>query len=98
MALREIRGSGRTTRQLRALPIGAVFVSCNEQCVHYDKRLARFLNRGDIMVVAPNWIVKQRWQGQEFAAIEVDHAYAPRSRHTEMFYHYLLCAKTRIWK
>lgn len=98
MALREIRGSGRTTRQLRALPIGAVFVSCNEQCVHYNKRLARFLNRGDVIVVAPEWIVNQRWQGREYTGIEVDHAYAPRSRHTEVFYHYLSYAKTRIRK
>lgn len=94
----KLRGSGRTTKQLQALPIGGLYVSCNNSSVYYDKRLARFLNRGDILVVGPEWVVNQRWQGMEYTAIEVDHAYLPRNKNNELFYVYLHHAKTRVRK
>lgn len=90
------RGTGRTTAQMKALPQKGVFVSCNERCVYYDKNLARKINRPDIQIVPPSWITSERWQGCEYTAIEVDHAYPDCNRNTMFFYDYLEHAKTRV--
>lgn len=67
------RGTGKTTRQIKALPTGAVFVWCSGD-LHYPKALARSLSRQDVEVVKPIWLTSQAWRGRRFSAIEVDHA------------------------
>ena len=98
MTYSSIRGSGRTTAQLKALPHGGVYVSCNWKCVSYDMRLAYSLGREDISIVSPDRITDNRWQGREFTAIDVDHAFPSTSRQTDLFYELLARAKTRIRK
>ena len=69
------RGSGRTTRQIKELPLGAVFVWCNSR-LDYPRRLLRHLNRMDVVLVTPNWVADNRWRGQTFTGGAVDHAVA----------------------
>jgi hypothetical protein len=67
------RGTGRTTRQMQALPIGSIFISCCNQAVYYDVQLTRKLNRRDIVVVPPSWVTGMRWQGRSYSGIALDH-------------------------
>lgn len=45
-----LRGSGRTTEQLRSAPKGAVFVWCNGGLA-YPRKLARHMGRDDLTIV-----------------------------------------------
>lgn len=92
----KLRSTGRTTAQLKALPVNGVFVSCSEGCLYYDKNLARMLHRPDIRVVPPSWVTNQRWHGLELTAVEVDHAYPALNARTFLFYNYLQHAQTRV--
>jgi hypothetical protein len=68
------RGTGRTARQMKAAPIGAVFVWCNDR-LDYPKTLARahWVNRPDLLIVGPQWL-ERGWIGQRFSGIVIDHA------------------------
>lgn len=69
----QVRGSGRTATQMNAAPIGAVFVWCNER-LDYPKSLAVLLNRSDLKLVAPDWLI-DRWSGlRDVSAVIIDHA------------------------
>ena len=94
--INKLRGTGRTTQQLKALPLNAIYISCNHSCIYYDTQLTRMLNRRDIQVVGPDWVTSMRWQGLTYSAIEVDHAYPDVSRRTALFYEYLQRARTRV--
>ena len=92
------RSTGRTTRQMEALPIGSVFISCCEQAVYYDTQLARKLDRTDIKVVPPRWVTGMKWQGQSYPGIALDHYYFHMNKHDALFNNYLEQARTRIRK
>jgi hypothetical protein len=49
MKTEPVRGSGRTSRQMRSAPPGAVYVVPG--LVEYGQRLARHLDRGDLIVL-----------------------------------------------
>lgn len=50
-----MRGSGKTTRQLKEAPPRAYFVWCNSK-TYYPKKLAQSLGRDDITIVPPDFI------------------------------------------
>jgi hypothetical protein len=50
-----LRGTGRTTAQMRAAPQNAVFVWCNNH-LHYPAALAKHLGRTDLEIVSPDWL------------------------------------------
>lgn len=67
------RGTGRTTKQMMEAPKGAVFVWCNKE-VWYPQRLAEKLGRKDLQIQPRSWLTGERWRGQSFPGIVVDHA------------------------
>jgi hypothetical protein len=72
LTMSDIRGSGRTARQMQAAPPKAVFVWCNGQH-YYPRALARHLGRSDIRIVSPSWVGSGRSLGCA-DTIVVDHA------------------------
>lgn len=56
----ELRGTGRTTRQLKAAPPHAIYIVSNANMLSYTRELARSLMRWDIefMVYRPGWDMK----------------------------------------
>ena len=66
------RGAGKTTEQMKAAPVGAVFVWCNDR-IEYARRLAHFLSRPDLKIKPRSWVRGGGWQGLR-AAVVVDHA------------------------
>lgn len=73
MPLLRDRGSGHTTRQMVAAPKGAVFVWVNSH-LQYPRDLKYFLGREDLILVSPDWLVDERWRGNEYSGIVIDHA------------------------
>ncbi len=78
-SLDQIRGSGRTSRQMVSAPNGAVFI-CLTPCFakSYASDLAHHLGRVDLKLVGP-CAALEAWRGTD-RAIVVDHAtdLAPR--------------------
>lgn len=66
------RGTGRTSRQLRFAPHGAVFVWCND-VLDYPKTLAKahWIDRPDLVIIGPSQI-RDRVRGR--VDFVVDHA------------------------
>jgi hypothetical protein len=67
------RGTGQTTTQMKAAPIGALYVWCNHH-TGYPRHLAQDLGRGDLQIVTPEWIFQGNWRGCDFSGKIVDHA------------------------
>ena len=84
------RGTGRTTRQIKDAPPGAIYVWCNNR-TEYPKMLALKLGRGDIEVVPPVWLV-QGWVGRTLTGIVIDHA----ARLNDCEWHGLRYAEARV--
>lgn len=57
-----LRGTGRTTRQLKAAPPHAVYIVSNANMLSYTRELSRNLGRWDIefMIYQPGWDMKCR--------------------------------------
>lgn len=89
-ALEGNRGTGRTTRQIKNAPNGAIFVWCNNR-IDYPERLASELGRDDIEVVSPAWLV-QGWIGRTLTVIVIDHA----ARLSDCEVHGLAYAEARV--
>lgn len=53
-----IRGSGRTTRQMLAAPRNAVYVMPASCAIVYFRNLARALARTDLTLVSPRWFAR----------------------------------------
>lgn len=64
------RGTGRTTRQMREAPRGAVYVWINGQ-THYPRALAASLARRDLEIVRPEWLEQAFGRA---VPIVIDHA------------------------
>lgn len=86
------RQTGRTTRQMQALPQGAVFVWVNGQ-LSYPKALARRIGREDLRIVGPSWVEQGQYRGMDLPEIEIDHAIR---RMTERFWRGMIEARTRV--
>jgi hypothetical protein len=71
-----MRGSGRTTKQMKDAPQGAVFVWCNAS-LNYPRNLAMQLGRTDLRIFGPSVFDEEayRLRGLELPAIVLDHAY-----------------------
>jgi len=67
------RGTGTTTKQMLDAPQGAIFVWCNGH-LDYPIRLSRKHGRDDLKIVPPSWLSSERWLGQEFSGVIIDHA------------------------
>jgi len=75
-----IRGSGITSRQMKAAPKGAIFVWNNEQ-TNYPVELAKVLGRQDLQICTPftlasDTLVAKLRESTE--AIVIDHALTPK--------------------
>lgn len=66
------RGTGRTTQQMRDAPYGACFVWCTEQ-LGYPRRLAMWLQRGDLTIIPPSQDLDDFHRGTTWAVVR-DHA------------------------
>lgn len=91
------RGSGRTSNAMNQAPENAVYVWCDRH-LDYPKRLARHLGRSDLQIVRPEWIVNERWRGQMFSGIIVDHAFWRSSSWNDNFHESLKIARMNIHK
>jgi hypothetical protein len=69
----ELRGTGRTTRQLLALPLRSGYVVCHRQQKAYVLHLADHLGRADVRVFCVDDLHKEAMRGLEFSVLELDH-------------------------
>lgn len=88
----EYRGDGTTTKQLKEAKQNTYFICSSGVCAEYTKRLAVNLNRSDINIVTPSWIIDRRFRGLEISDIILDHSYVP----TKLEYEILKEAQARI--
>lgn len=73
--MRPVTYCGMTTAQMVLAPIGSVFVWCNEN-LDYPCRLAVYVNRSDLSIVSPVWLLLMSRHGRipRQCIIVVDHA------------------------
>lgn len=67
------RGTGRTTRQMRELPQGGIFVVAHAPMRSYARALAQHLGRPDIRVETIYWFKGVGWRGLRPTGVAVDH-------------------------
>lgn len=67
------RQTGRTTKQLRNVPLNGVFIWCNNNLV-YPRCLASHIGRMDIIIVGPDWLDSDKWRGIKLPGTDIDHA------------------------
>ncbi len=89
------RGTGRTTRQLKELPIDGYFVVHTRKAIGHAKNLACHLGRSDIKVVGPEFLLQNRWHGLSLTGIDVDHWCFEAIRNPE-FWELLSLARLRV--
>ncbi len=80
-----LRLNGKTTRQMQAAPLGAVYVWCNTR-LDYPLHLAQYLGRTDLKIVSPNWVHPEKLRGyRQRINMVVDHAteWTPHLREAE---------------
>ncbi len=78
----EDRGTGATTRQMRAAPQGALFVWVNSN-LSYPRNLAADIGRADLRIVSPEGLQPSLY-GRRFPAVVIDHAARLNSRQGEI--------------
>jgi hypothetical protein len=70
----ENRGTGRTTRQIQALPDGwCLFIVPTERQTVYTRALAEHLGRPALDVRTIRWLEAGGWQGLRPQGVAVDH-------------------------
>lgn len=86
------RGSGRTTRQLAALPDGGVYlVPRHHPFVGYCKAILRHLGRSpNAITFVTSDLARQSIFGRRIAAWDVDHAYLDLTGHRGLYAYDLL--------
>lgn len=72
------RGTGRTTRQMKEAPKGALFIWCTSNDTLYPRALARDLDREDLVIIRlPRFASEiDQHRGRRYPAVIVDHAAA----------------------
>lgn len=70
-----VRGSGRTRRQLESAKRGAIFIWCNDH-IGYPKQLALDIGRGDILIHGRTDLDDgaYRFRGRMYPEVVTDHA------------------------
>ena len=89
------RQTGRTTAQMKRLPKGGLFIWC-VNALNYPQKLAQFIERPDIKIVRPCWVMGQNWKGFNFSGVELDHAYHEHNSRNSIFNGYIDEIKARI--
>lgn len=90
--LNRYRQSGRTSRQMAAAPLNAIYVWVNSN-TYYPERLARSLGREDLEIIPPSKLDSEQWtHGRHFSGIVVDHFTDLTFRQIQTLY----VAKSRI--
>jgi len=89
-----IRGSGRTSQQIKDAPQRAVFVWPVCGSLQYAKDLARHLGREDLKIVSLYWLEPRHWHACELSGIVLDHASSERMNEREWYWYHQ--AQTRI--
>lgn len=64
------REDGTTTKQIKASPMGAIYVS---SCLGYTKRLAHDLGRDDLKIEPISFLTAYRFRGLRGSQIVIDH-------------------------
>jgi hypothetical protein len=72
-----MRGTGRTTNQIRSAPQGAIYAWCNEH-TRYASDLAVKLGRKDVRIVPRSWVVRGYGRGLDMSKVILDHAFTAR--------------------
>lgn len=67
------RQTGRTTRQMKSAPQGAVFVWRNGQ-IEYPIALAKKIGREDLVVKPMSWLEPRNVMGRTLPGLVLDHA------------------------
>lgn len=67
------RGTGRTTKQMKEAPKGAVFIWCNQH-IDYPRELARKLGRTDLIIYGPAVFENNGFRLHGVRSIVIDHA------------------------
>jgi len=80
----EFRGTGTTTRQMKAAPHGAVYIWVHRASMAYAKDLAESIGRNDLLIVSKSWL-EHGWQGRDFSAIVIDHATSLSIRENQLY-------------
>lgn len=75
-----------TSGQMLEAPLGAFYIWPNDK-LHYPKRLARWLDRGDLKVVSPGWLVRDVPLADKL--IILDHETVLEGEGLENYRHYL---------
>jgi hypothetical protein len=70
--MNEIRGSGRTRRQLENAPYNSYFVWCND-IIGYPLGIAKSLGRHDVNVVGIAWLTEHHLEGLTVPVV-LDHS------------------------
>lgn len=70
--INNMRGDGKTSRQMQEAPKGAIFIWCTSD-LWYPKHLAIALERKDLKIVRPEWLDGDEWRGLHYSEIIVDH-------------------------
>jgi hypothetical protein len=71
----DLRGSGRTTRQMIAAPNNAYYVWCNNYLA-WARDLARKHRREDLKIMPLSWFQNGYYRGLDTRLIVFDHAIA----------------------
>jgi hypothetical protein len=66
------RGTGRTTKLILSAPKNSLFIWCNGH-LSYPKSLAKNLERDDLEIVSPGFLMSDKWRGRIFSGIVIDH-------------------------
>ena len=74
-----MRGTGKTTKQIKEAPKDAIYVCDNRMESEYCKKLARINNRQDITFVSKYYVESDRLKGLN-RFIVIDHATCLDSR------------------
>lgn len=64
---------GRTTRQMKSAPLGAVYV-WGDSRLEYPKKLARSIGREDLDVRPLTWLGMRNVVGRKISGLVLDHA------------------------
>lgn len=94
----EDRGTGRTTRQLAALPYEGWFIVPTYGMRDYTLQLARRIGRKDIKVLHRNELDTRMYQGRYISGYDVDHATYDLISHRQMdtLHHHLRALEARV--
>lgn len=67
------RGTGRTTQEIKSSPINTFYVCLHERHCRYVKELARTLERTDLWICTPGYILEGLYHGSTWRIV-IDHA------------------------